>query len=254
MGFIQDLFRNIFRPSVNIPIGSKLIQTTATGGTVINPNEYFNNPFNKFVRIPIITDFISLGSGELNHLLNILNADNMTFEFQNELMVFKVQSPYLGSTFLAKYQPNYQTPYNSIKYVTELLNVPSDVQKFLLEETKGKEGNKNWLKEKLAWLFKYWKEIVAGIITAAQLIKAKQSAEDGTLRSGLLDRFSDNGNDETKYPPNINPETGLPWGEAPGGNGFDLGSFISANAVPLIGIAGAGWYFLSDNKKKKRKR
>lgn len=242
MGFIQDLFRNIFRPTTQINIGDRLIKTSSTGGVVVSSN-YFNtleSRFANFNSLPI-TDFQNLSDYQLNYFLNVLNSSNLQTVFEGDQVVFTA-FPTNGTAgaFTVRYLPDYQTPYNSIKYLGELFNLPQSELAYLLSEAQNKAGNKDWLKNTIAWIVKNWPAIVAGFVT----FKTVQSSINNTGTPGGFDT-----------PINQQPGQTVPVENVPGANqGFDLGSFISANAVPLIGIGAVGYFALSDNKKKKRRR
>ena len=172
-----------------------------------------------------LKDFAALQTNQKAYLSNTLKSDKLNFNFDSFGNI-QYSNGYTSKPIV--YSPNYSNPAQSVNYIAQLYGLPASTTIELTNAANANKGNKPFLKNTLAFIGRNWQQILTGAITVATAIKYGNSG-------GF-----------TETDPNINPNTGLPYGQVPptepGSNG---GGFLGFSTTQLlVGGLGIGALYL----------
>lgn len=171
-----------------------------------------------------LKDFAALQTNQKAYLSSSLKSDRLNFNFDSFGNI-QYSNGYVSKPIV--YSPNYSDPAKSVNFMAQLYGLPASTTLELTAAANANKGNKPFLKNTLAFLGKNWQQILTGAITVATAIKYGNSG----------------GISETD--PNINPATGLPYGEVPQGDGNGGGgAFGISTSTLIIGGLGLGAVYL----------
>lgn len=193
--------------------------------------EFFTNISNldpAATNLPTLKDFAQLQTNQSSYLSQTLKSDRLKLVFDSFGNI-QYSNGYLSKPVI--YSPDYNNPVKSINWIAQLYGLPQSTTLELTVAANKATDKKGFLKNTLAFIGKNWQSILTGVLSVSAAVQYSQN-------SGL-----------SETDPNINPATGLPYGEIPaGGTGANsVLSFLNENKVLIGGLAlvGFGFYYLS---------
>jgi hypothetical protein len=170
-----------------------------------------------------LKDFAALQTNQKSYLTNTLKSDRLNFSFTPSGNI-KYSNGYDSNVI--NYQPDYTNPAKSVNFVAQMYGLPASTTLELTNAANENKGNPTFLKNALAFIGKNWQQILTGVVTVSTAIKyGSQTNAQG-------------------FDANINPNTGLQWGEIPNTQA-GTNSGISTQTLLIGGGLLAGIYLIT---------
>jgi hypothetical protein len=175
-----------------------------------------------------LKDFNALQTNQKAFLSTTLKSDKLQFNFDSFGNI-QYSNGYTSKPIV--YSPDYNNPAKTVNFLAQAYGLPSSTSIELTNAANSNKGNKNFLKNAIAFVGKNWQGLLTGAVSVATAIKYGQG---GNVQMG---------------DPNTNPTTGLPWGDVPNqnptdGSGGILGG-ISTNTLLIGGALVVGAIYLT---------
>ena len=178
-----------------------------------------------------LKDFNSLQTNQKAFLTSTLKSDKLNFQFDSFGNI-QYSNGYTSKPIV--YTPDYNNPVKTVNFLAQAYGLPASTTLELTNAANANKGNKNFLKNTLAFIGKNYEAILTGAVSVITAIKYGQNT--GNTQMGN---------------PNINPQTGLPWGDVPKTDPQPTETAsvgISTTTILIGGGLVAGLYFLNRKK------